>query len=250
MADVSIMCSNCAMAFKVSEYALGKTIRCPTCNTEIKTMSDSAQDAQSTQAKSKLKLAHRPGANIQQPNIVESTKEDLISPEQKKIEDNTSVLSDIIPQNQPSAEDKPTVMAVSGQDAENIKRAVPWGLLIVLIFAPIMAILRYGEYTPIGPLLPDSILDSLENYGAYILIFTHLVIVILAFGDSVMEGILCVLVPFFSFYYILANNDRNIFRAFLLVLIIFLALDTYNFSKVHGATTYKAVKHWLETASI
>ncbi len=229
---------------------MDKNIKCPTCNTTIIPSADLLRTSKTQ--RSKLKLARAYDSKTKEQET--STGSERTSPPElikSNIKGPSVIESLIAPAVRGNAASRANVvMAVTGQNVAKKTRRIPWALIVFLLLAPLAALLRYSGYTRLGPLMSRASIEAIADYGPYLLLLIHAVIVIMAFGDSVMEGILCLLVPLFSFYYIISHNDRTMFRAFIAIIIIFLALDTYNFTTKHGERTYRKVKLWIETASL
>ena len=166
--------------------------------------------------------------------------------EEEDDSDQRSVLDSVLPPAQQVDADG-AVMAVAGQHVADFKKQVPWALIVFLIFAPIFALLRFSGYFLETALLPGTALDAIHEYGPYLLILIHVIIVIMAFGDAVVDGILCLLVPLYSFYFVLASSDRAMLRVVLLILLIFVGYDTVIFAQVHGLEIYTSIDGWIKS---
>lgn len=99
------------------------------------------------------------------------------------------------------------INAQAGQRKGVNHHLISWIIFIVL--AGSMAYLRYGG----GYLGTPEGMSMTIQYGPYVVGIFHLFIVLKAFKDSVFQGILCLLVPFYSFYYIFGVSDDFYSRA-------------------------------------
>ena len=73
----------------------------------------------------------------------------------------------------------------------------------------------------------------------------QILIVLKAFQDSVLQGILCLLIPGYSFVYLFFMSDDFYARAVLGGLLIGMAKDSYLFYEQYALTLYNAINAWL-----
>lgn len=219
MPDVSIMCSGCGLTFQISEYALGKPLKCPTCGTNIKTTKNAtAQSAEEKRPSLKLGLAKQP--------LTRKTTETPPHPDSEEDDDSgISPLQAAVAPKQPPGKPKPAakptkskkekslieltietdddpIVAQVNQKTEKFKKQRSWAIVTFLLFGSLLGVLRWGHLAGIPPLLPTEITQNItyyaETYGPYLMIFIHVTVIIMAFNDAVLNGILCLLVPFYS----------------------------------------------------
>jgi hypothetical protein len=81
-------------------------------------------------------------------------------------------------------------------------------------------VMRYG-----GILGRDSV-ETLIEYGPLVVLALHLYVTFRAFRESVVAGVLCLLVPFYSLYYAFWFFEDYMFRAIFAGILLGTGLDT------------------------
>jgi hypothetical protein len=112
-----------------------------------------------------------------------------------------------------------------------------WVLFLVL--GATMWFLRYYAGAPAQYAM------MLKDYGPYIVIVLHVVIVLTAFQDTVFQGILCLLIPFYSFYYLFLVSDSFYLRAVGAGLLVGVGVDSASFFQAHVGKWVDAVSGWI-----
>ncbi|OGV61377.1 MAG: hypothetical protein A2283_00810 [Lentisphaerae bacterium RIFOXYA12_FULL_48_11] len=189
MADIELKCPKCAKIVTVSEFADLDGMTCNACGEQLK-------KPESTAKKEK-----------QKPSLK---------------------LADLQPEAETSGSIEPTKWQIS-QDAAKKKRPKPkfemthllWSSIIFLVLGGIMGYLRYA---PDGFLATNK--DLVRTYGPIILLTMHIIIVLGAFKDSVFQGVLCLLIPLYSMYYLFNVSDNFYLRAVTAVFLIGLGQDS------------------------
>lgn len=189
MADIELKCPKCAKIVTVSEFADLDGINCQACGESLQKTPSTAPKEKS---KSSLKLA-----------------------EIKKEEET-------------SGNTEPTKWQIS-QEAAKKKRPkrkfemghLLWSSIIFVIFGGVMGYLRYS---PDGFLATNK--DLVRMYGPIVLLTLHVVIILAAFKDSVFQGVLCLLIPLYSLYYLYNVSDKFYLRAITAVFLIGLGQDS------------------------
>jgi len=74
-------------------------------------------------------------------------------------------------------------------------------------------------------LIPASVLRQAILYEALTVLILHIFIVLKAFKDSILQGVLCVLLPPYSLYYLFSASDDFYLRAFIAGLLIGIGQD-------------------------
>ena len=92
-----------------------------------------------------------------------------------------------------------------------------------IVFVVLGGAMWYLRYQPF--LKPDQ-LEMMKTYGPFAVIGLHVVITLTAFQDSVFQGILCMLVPFYSLYYVFLVTDAFYLRAVGAALLIGVGVDS------------------------
>jgi len=102
-----------------------------------------------------------------------------------------------------------------------------------------MRYLRYGDVPA------TRHLEIMQQYGPLVITAFHILAVLKAFQDSVFQGILCLLIPFYSFIYLFFVNDDFYARAVVAGLLVGIAQDSYLFFQTKIIVIYHAVSAWL-----
>jgi hypothetical protein len=98
-------------------------------------------------------------------------------------------------------------------------RVMPW-----LVFGVLATVFAWVRYSP--GVLPQHQLDLLIRGGVWALAFLHLSIVASAFSDESLQGVLCLLIPGYSLYYLFVQSDQFMVRAVAAALIVGFGWDT------------------------
>lgn len=97
------------------------------------------------------------------------------------------------------------------------KRISAW--LIFLALGGAMAAMRYGGWLDMEA--------ELKAYGPYIVLGLHVLVVLLAFSEDLFMGFLCLVVPGFSLYYLLARSGQAFLCAIVCGLLVGLGEDSW-----------------------
>jgi len=174
------------------------TLRCPDCRKDVTIAADAHADAcvcffcgkklpRETQASTRpsRKLALRAGSEAE-PGV-------------------QSLEGEPPPAAQPSAESLRYKSDHDKRDSEGrLGRMSGW--IVFLLFAPAMGFARYGG------VVPDHYIQYSRDYAWMVLLVFHFIVTIRAFTDSVFSGILSLLVPGYSLYYLMVVSDEFILR--------------------------------------
>jgi hypothetical protein len=93
--------------------------------------------------------------------------------------------------------------------------------------------------------LPAPYAAWLPAYGPYVIILLHIVIILTAFQDTVFQGILCLLIPLYSFYYLFLISDIFYLRALVAGLLVGLGVDSALFFQEVANHTIAVVNAWI-----
>ena len=206
MADISIICAQCGTVVTVSEFVHDDAVVCHECGTQLEKPGDQGNGR-------RIKVRYRPPPP---PAITEPVpgEEEALEEESRKQED------------------------------ENVRkhrfaqRRTAW--VVVFVLAAGSAFLRYGG------ILPDRYLQGMIRFGPLVMFLMHIWVVLRAFKDSVFEGILCLLVPFYSLYYVLAVTDEFFMRAVILGLLPGLGYDSAVYYQQEGSRILGSVSEWIK----
>ena len=113
-----------------------------------------------------------------------------------------------------------------------------WAVFILLGAG--MYMLRYQE------VLPTQYFNMLVKYGPYALLVLHITLVLMAFQDAMFQGILCLFVPLYSFYWLYMVTDLFMMRAVVAGLMVGVGLDSVAFYQDVLNDTYQVVSQWIK----
>jgi uncharacterized MnhB-related membrane protein len=87
----------------------------------------------------------------------------------------------------------------------------------------------------------------LKEYGIFMLLAVHIFIVLKAFKDSIFSGVLSLLVPFYSFYYLFFISDDFILRAVVGALLLGVGQDSVTDFNHIALKVVKGVDGWIQS---
>jgi hypothetical protein len=111
-----------------------------------------------------------------------------------------------------------------------------------LVFAAIgalAALLRYGA------VLGTDTAEFIARYGWLAVLALHLHITFTAFRDSILSGLLCMLVPFYSLYYVFWSFEDYMFRAVFAGILVGTGADTLGLAIEEAAKILPAMDDFL-----
>jgi len=121
-----------------------------------------------------------------------------------------------------------------------LKNVAMWWIVFILIGAGMYA-LRYMN------VLSPPHLRMLIQYGPYVLLFIHIGLVLMALKDAIFQGILCLLIPGYSFYWLYMICDNFAVRAVVAGLLVGIGLDSLEFYQKVFNEIYNAVSTFINT---
>ncbi len=213
MADIHIVCKDCTQEFRVSEFVDKDSFTCPACGAE----NEKPAGAGTVEKKKPLKL--KPRQNTE--NTV--TKETYAEARENSSWNVREQISEDL------SKDKKRSFHCAGS----------WILFILL--GVTTGFLRYGGF------LPEDNVTQIQEYGPFVILFFHVVILLKAFKDSVFQGILCLLIPFYSVYYIFLVSDAFYMRAILGGLLVGTGQDTAFFLNEKFHQMINTVNNFIQT---
>jgi hypothetical protein len=227
MADLIITCTTCGNTIPVSEFVDPDRLFCMKCKTKIQVPERITEPSTVAQ---RLKLTvekpPEPPPPPMPPQGGKKIKKSLF----KSSEQND------VRQYLPKAKKRIQKRRATLFEA----KVLPWLLFIVLSL-----ILSWLRYWP-GALQTD-ILSALISGGVWVLLFIHITVVCYAFGDDAFYGILCLIIPGYSLYYLFIQADQMILRSTMAALIIAFGWDAILAAQQLWAEVYATVSLWIAT---
>ena len=117
-------------------------------------------------------------------------------------------------------------------------------LLSWLTFLCIGGIMGFVRYSGIAD---PTYTAMLQVYGPYVVVIFHIVIVLAAFQDSAFQGILCLVIPLYSLYYLFVISDEFYLRAILAGILVGVGQDTAIFFQREGGDIIASVGGWIRS---
>jgi hypothetical protein len=218
MADVTVTCSGCRAKVVASEFADAVTCRSCGSVTPVKPQANAStaavQGGAAPQKTPGLKLKDAPvhGEAIKPPKEIADVAQRV----------------------------KARATARGGPGAQWANHPlVAWGVFIVL--GGLSAWARFGH------ILPPQYEEMLITWGPAVALFFHAMVVVDAFGDSVLNGALSLLIPPYGFYYLFTTCDKFILRALYCGVLAGVGLDTFLVLKKFGIEAYIKVNSFIIT---
>ncbi|MBA4389263.1 MAG: hypothetical protein C0404_14920 [Verrucomicrobia bacterium] len=215
MADVEIKCPQCGKVITVSEFADKSSLSCHFCG---------------------QKLARPEEAVVGPRPTVRSLK----------IQDPKTRQSEVAKGQEPPATEwrfHKHTSKLHQDDSSTPKRSkqhvLGWILFVVL--GIIMGVVRYGN------VLQPKHMEMFQSYSPIIIVAFHVMIILKAFKHSVFHGVLCVLIPGYSLYYIFLASDDFIIRALVAGTLVGIGQDAWVFYSQQASEIYAYVTDWIRS---
>ncbi len=205
MADIEIKCPQCGNITTVSEFAELEYINCKSCNSQIPVDKDANQESE----KPKLRL-----------------KKD------KKQYDNVDDEKNVDPYFQPPKPGK------AKSDFSIAQHIIAWIIFIAL--GTLMYFIRYK-----GFLLDSRQLDIMKTYAPLVFLGFNILIILKAFSDNILQGILTLLIPGYSIIYLLFISDDFYARAVFAGLMVGMGEDAWLAIHDYALGIYTIITNWL-----
>ena len=206
MADIDIQCPECKSITSVSEFASEASVKCGSCGHKLEQPDNVNQYDRKPKIGLKRKRDTSTGeAGESAPGFLQTMK----PPERRKAKSEWRASQHI----------------------------VAWLLFILIGCAAGFA--RYGNY------VDKDILGVVAQYAPLVVIAFHVLTVLKAFQDSVFQGILCLLVPFYSLFYLFVMSDDFYLRGVFAGLLVGIAQDSYFFFQAQASNIYNSVTAWI-----
>jgi len=113
--------------------------------------------------------------------------------------------------------------------------------VIFLALGGAMWAVRYGHY------VPQNYTDMLMKAGPFIVAGIHIILLLMAFQDSVYQGILGLLIPLYTFYWLFVISDSFFFRAIVAGLLVGIGQDSAAFYNALVIEYSASVRTWIES---
>lgn len=212
MADIEVVCPNCSVTITVSEFADPEKLVCRKCGSSVPMPRKEPEETSAPSARFEVK---RSDSGPGEPASAAKARAAAV-PRRKR--------------RRPRR-----LRGLPAQLAQNTVFA--WVLFVIT--GACTGLLRYGGF------LPTEYLELIKEHSVILVIAFHVMVVIKAFSDSVFQGILCLLVPLYSVFYLFTFCDDFVLRAVFGGLLIGTAQDSALAIHREFGETVQAVQTWL-----
>lgn len=215
MADIELKCVNCDTVVRISEFADVEAVVCKKCGGKLQ----------------KPGKAAVPSANKPRPTI-RATKPEEVN--QGPVVENAEEwrFHKTIKQSKAKA-------AESDKQPLITHHVLSWVLFVILGTA--MGFMRYGNVLSAGDFA------TMQQNGVYVLIAFYILIILRAFKDTIFQGILCVLIPGYGFFYLFFVSDDFYGRAVVMALLIGLGQDAALIAKGWALEFYMKANDFISS---
>lgn len=117
-----------------------------------------------------------------------------------------------------------------------------WSWLVFLVLAGGLGYLRYGDAIQ----LTSAQKQMIGQYGALTILAFHFSVVLLAFKDNVFRGILSLLLPGYSFYYIFGVSDLFMLRAIAAGILVGIGEDSAIVIREYASHIFEVATNWIQ----
>lgn len=214
MADIRLVCPHCGKEMFVSEHVSVPSLPCAACKKDIP-MAGPAKAVASLGLK-KQPVPEEQAAETQQPQSAAPVR---------------------------PVEGRSAKRAAwrSRQNRKAMLSSLHLALSIILfvVLAAAAAAFRFW-YAP--RYLPSL---NVQYYGVWIIAMAYVAIVIAAIKDNMFDALLCLVVPLYVFYYIIAVSSAVYLRAVVAALLIGFGYDFSMFAKTQSEKAISAVDAWI-----
>lgn len=229
MADINLTCPSCANAITISEFVSAEFITCRKCKAQVPVPARQA----ATPVTQKLKM---PVAPPPEPPSQPAPETKADKKKKKSDAPVSASMSNTVRQYLPKAKKRKQARRVTAFEAK---------VLPILLFIVLTALLLWLRFWPGA--LSASDLASFKSVGVWALILLHVSVTCLAFGDEAFYGILCLIIPGYSLYYLFIQAEQMILRAVMGALLITFGMDAAIWLREVWVNVYTEVARWIAT---
>ena len=215
MADVTFHCLNCSKTVTISQFVDQSNLTCPDCGSSLRLASPVNDfDLKNSQ----LNVKHNRGPQTS----YSDTKPDS-GPTQSSLME--------------GAFNRHLQKPKKGKMGKSYLQVVA-ATIVFLIVGGTMFTLRYSAVAPM------VVGDYIADYGIWVVVVGHIVLVSIAMKDGFMQGLLCLLIPLYSLYYLLIC-DHIFLRAIFLGLLVGIGQDAGILIAENAVNFYDSASDWI-----
>jgi len=212
MADMTLKCAQCSKTLTVSEFVDTTAVSCPECGSKLQPATTGGIQPPVEQKRT-WKVAHRPETR-QGPERPEETLAKVGKKERKK-----------------------------DKEFKRSNRArgqrIGTGWLLFVLLGGITGALRWGGF------MGDTYIEMLKSYGALLILVFYVVILFRAFEDSAFSGIVSLVFPPYSVYYLFAVSDDYVLRGVVAGTIVGFGYECGISLTEQSAVVFQTVNDWI-----
>jgi hypothetical protein len=219
MADITLTCGACGASLTISEYAKPDNLTCLKCGKTI-VMPGTVKESSERLLPEHVRQAK---ADAQAQKEARGDQEDVHLTDISKsihVRRHRSVRTELI---------VPTLKA----------------MVLFIILTATLGYIRFFEGYQL--FLPAEELSTVQVGGFFAVLFFHVVIVVEAMTYNFTTGLLCLVVPGYSLYYLFTTSDSFWLRAIMLSVVIVFGYDFYVNAHEFAVSFVNFVNNWLET---
>ena len=222
MADVSVTCENCGARLTISEFVDREKATCAACFKPLALPKAAAGAQESSRKQSSKAVGWR--VKRREASTADDLKHTGIAVEQAGSKER---------RRQKAAREK------SAGKTRSQNTLVAWVLFLLIGMST--AAMRYGG------IVDPAYFDLLQEYGIFVLLVFYVLVVVRAFEDAAFNGILCLMMPPYSLYYLYANSDDFMLRAIFAGTMAGLGQDCLVSLSAYTKVMFDAVNSWILT---
>jgi hypothetical protein len=106
------------------------------------------------------------------------------------------------------------------------------------------ALLAWVRYWPGA--VPAQHLPTVILAGIWCLFGMHVVVVLYAFDDDAFQGVLCTILPGYSFYYLFTQADQFYVRSLVAALLLVFGMDSALAARRTWDKAYHNISSWIQ----
>ncbi len=209
MADIDVTCANCGENVTISEYVDADLATCNVCGEKLFAAKDEPTPKKGRNAGGKVVVSK---ATLHE--VPRAAKDATMNMPDE------SVFTVADAANARAKRRKKRKKVQIGQFVPGI--GVILGFVVVISAG--LTFLRFGNA------LSESDVDTFKQIGVCVLGFAHMAVMVDAFKDNAMYGLLCMFIPFYSLGYLYTKCDSLMLRAFVGMLLVPFLMDASLFA--------------------
>jgi len=217
MADITLTCGTCGNRITISEYVEAEFMTCAKCRAKVTI--PPKQTGAAAAARLKLAPSMQPEPEVPAASATPPARTQL----------------DEVRQNMPFMRRR----------QKRPRRALSLGRVVAAyaVFAALAGGLLYLRLSP-----PSGMRELLILGGLWALAIMHVSVIIGAFAEDAFHGILTVIIPGYTIFYLFVYSDRFFQRALAAALLVAFGLDAVSVIRHYSHDTYVSVSAWMQDA--